>query len=61
MRLIDSVLAGIDGIFTYLDDILVHAPNEKRHFEILTEVFTRLKENGLAIKLSKCEFGKKEC
>ena len=60
MKLIDSVLSGIDGIYTYLDDILVHASNEKRHYEILDEVFQRLTENGLAIKLSKCEFGKKE-
>ena len=59
MKLIDSVLAGIDGIFAYLDDFLIHAPDEKTHYDILKQVFTRLKENGLAIRLDKCEFGKK--
>ena len=37
---------------------MVHAPTKERHEEILREVFARLQESGLAIKLSKCEFGK---
>ena len=59
MKLIDSVLAGIDGLFCYLDDLLVHAKNEEEHYAILEQVFSRLQEAGLAIKLDKCEFGVK--
>ena len=59
VKLLDTVLAGLDGVYTYVDDILVHAPTEEEHYQILKEVFNRLSENGLSIKLSKCQFGKK--
>ena len=39
MKLVDSVLAGIEDVYCYLDDFLIYAPDEKRHFEILEEVF----------------------
>ena len=38
---------------------MVYNKDEKSHFETLERIFERLQENGLAIKLSKCEFGKK--
>ena len=60
MKLIESVLAGLEGVFCYLDDLLIYAQDEETHFERLKAVFERLKESGLSIKLSKCEFGKKE-
>lgn len=59
-RLVDSVLSGIDGIYCYLDDCLVYAPDESSHFKILEKVFQRLQDSGLAIKLSKCSFGQKK-
>ena len=59
-ELVDSVLAGIEDVYCYLDDFLVFSKDEKSHFETLEKIFQRLKENGLAIKLEKCEFGKKE-
>jgi transposase InsO family protein len=57
-RLMDSVLAGIENIFCYMDDILVFSKNEKEHFKTLETLFKRLEENGMAISLKKCEFGK---
>ena len=39
---------------------MVHAPDEETHFNTLREVFTRLRDAGLSIKLSKCKFGLKE-
>ena len=59
MKLLDTVLAGLDGVYAYVDDILVHAPNEEEHYKIVKEVLRRLHENGLSIKLSKCQFSKK--
>ena len=59
-KLIDSVLAGVEGIYTYLDDILVHSPDMDSHLKILNEVFRRLQESGLAIKIEKCKFLKSE-
>ena len=58
-KLIDTILAGVEGIFTYLDDLLIHAPTEEEHFKILEEVLSRLQENGLSINLPKCKFGQK--
>ena len=58
-RLIDTVLAGIEGLYCYMDDLLIYAQDEASHYKILQEVFQRLSDNGLAINLPKCEFGKK--
>ena len=58
-RLIETVLAGIDGLFTYLDDLLVYAPDEETHYNILKQIFQRLKENGLSLNVPKCQFGQK--
>ena len=57
-RLVSHVLKDIDGCFAYLDDLLIYSKNERDHLKILEQVFTRLKEAGLAISLDKCEFGK---
>ena len=59
MKLVDSVLDGIEDVYAYLDDFLVYSKDEESHFRTLKTIFQRLKDNGLAIKLSKCEFGKK--
>ena len=57
-KLMDSVLSGVSGTFCYLDDILVFSENEKDHLQTIEEIFKRLASNGLAVHLSKCEFGK---
>ena len=42
----------------FLDDILVFSQNFEEHLERLEAVFSRLKEHGLKLKPSKCEFFK---
>ena len=42
----------------FLDDILVFSQNFEEHLEWLEAVFSRLKEHGLKLKPSKCEFFK---
>ena len=56
-RLMHSVLRNIDGIFVYIDDILVASKDEESHRKKLREVFTCLRENGLAVNADKCLFG----
>ena len=59
--LINEVFRGLlgDGVFAYLDDIVVVSRDMDTHFHKLTEVLTRLCHAGLKVKLSKCHFLKK--
>ena len=42
----------------FLDDILVFSQSFEEHLERLEVVFSRLKQHGLKLKPSKCEFFK---
>ena len=56
-KYIDSILTGIDGLFCYLDDILLCSEDVERHISLLSEVFKRLQKHGLTLALDKCIFG----
>ena len=56
-RLMDSVCAGLDFVFVYLDDILIASESPEQHKEHLRGLFDRLQEHGLVVKLEKCLFG----
>ena len=49
-------MQGIDGVVTYLDDILIAGCSEEEHLKALDEVLTRLEKAGLRVKPKKCEF-----
>lgn len=51
-----SILQGIPQVSVYLDDILITGWMESEHLRQLEEVLTRLKEAGLCLNRSKCEF-----
>lgn len=55
-KTIEAVLAGIEGVVCFVDDILVTGKNREQHFKNLEEVFKRLYECGLTIKRDKCKF-----
>ena len=57
--LINKVLKGLHKFaVTYLDDIIIFSTNEEEHLEHLRIIFQRLKEAGLKLKRSKCDFMK---
>ena len=58
--LMNKVLHGLDFAMTYLDDIIIISKNELQLLEHLETVFSCLREAGLEMKLSKCDFFKKE-
>ena len=55
--LMNKVLVGLSFTMTYLDDIIIFS-DELDHLEHLEIVFNRLKEAGLKMKCSKCDFFK---
>ena len=55
-RLMYETLKGLDGIFVYLDDILVASHSKQELLTLLRLIFERLQHSGLAISLAKCEF-----
>lgn len=57
-RLMTTVLADLSFIFVYLDDICVASTNVDEHKQHLRTVFERLRQYGLSINVSKCQFGK---
>lgn len=51
------VLEGLEHFsMAYLDDVLIHSETLESHYEHIQNVFDRLKEHGLKLKLKKCSF-----
>lgn len=59
-RFMDNLLAGLDGVCVYLDDILITAATEEQHNERLRSVLQRLRGAGLRAKREKCFFHRQE-
>ena len=57
-RTMNCLLAGINGIscLVYLDDIIIFSRSFEEHLKSLEEVFRRLVEGGLVLKVTKCQF-----
>lgn len=58
--IIMQILAGLEGVISVMDDILVYGPNEKIHDERLELVLERLKSFDFVLNEKKCVFGAKE-
>ncbi|KFD58262.1 hypothetical protein M513_01025 [Trichuris suis] len=59
-RFIDSLLAGLDGVKAYLDDVLITGRTEEEHWKRVEAVLARLDEIGLRLRRDKCVFGVEE-
>jgi hypothetical protein len=58
-RLMDQVLAGLDYVFIYLDNILIASLDELTHQQHLQVVLERLQEEGQVLNAEKCLFGRR--
>ena len=58
--LMNKVLEGLTYAMTYLNCIIIFSKNEVEHSEHLEEVFRQLRQAGLKMKRSKCDFFKSE-
>jgi cell fate regulator YaaT (PSP1 superfamily) len=59
---INEALEGLLNVIcvAYLDDICIYSESEEEHEERVRLVLDRLRQYGLYVKLSKCEFSEKE-
>ncbi len=57
-RMVNILFAGVigNGLFVYLDDLIVVSKDVDSHLEKLSLVFQKLTQAGLKAKLTKCEF-----
>ena len=51
------LLEGMDNVVAYIDDLLVHTKTWEEHFQVLEELFKRLKAANLVARPTKCELG----
>lgn len=58
-RIMEKILQGLDGVVSFLDDILITGENREIHLQRVHNVLLRLKDCGLTVRLDKCEFFKK--
>ena len=56
-RVMRGILNGIQGVEVFVDDILIHSSTWQTHLETISLVLGKLRERGLTVKPSKCEFG----
>ena len=57
-RLVNFIIQDLDGVYCYLDDILVTGQTLEEHLSRLKSLFLRLEEAGLTINLKKSVFCK---
>ena len=55
-QVIDTMLSGLHGVVSYLDDIIIVGKTEATHRENVINVIQRIQEWGFHIKTEKCRF-----
>ena len=56
-RLINRLIADIDGCEAYLDDVIIYNDTWENHLGTMQKLFDCLREASLTINLGKSEFG----
>jgi hypothetical protein len=56
-RRMDRILAGLDFVFYYLEDVIIGSRSMAEHLQHLRMLFQRLQAAGLVINREKCVFG----
>ena len=55
-RMMDKILANVDNVRCYIDDVVIHSKTKEEHVTHLKTVFDLLRKNGLRLRLKKCFF-----
>ncbi|CAH8648271.1 unnamed protein product [Dicrocoelium dendriticum] len=56
-RFIHEVTRGLEGVYPYLDDILIASSSDEEHLHQLDALFQRLTQHGVTVNPDKCELG----
>ncbi len=59
-RLMEMVTKDLPNVIVYVDDILGHSKTHRQHQQILSQLFQRLSQHNLKIRLEKCYFATTE-
>ena len=59
-REMTSIVGGLEGVITLLDDSLVFGTTKEEHDHRLSKVLERMQENKVTLNKEKCEFGVQE-
>lgn len=59
-KTMESILAGLEGVIIYLDDIVIYGSSKAEHDRRLQAVLKRLDEYGVLLNHQKCIYGVKE-
>ncbi len=56
-KMMRIMIAGLDGVDSYIDDIIVYSETWEDHLQILDKLFGRINEVNLHVRPSKCVLG----
>ena len=56
-RLMDHIMRGIDGVLTYIDDVLIHSKGPEEHERVLEQALLRMRKFGLKLNVDKTIIG----
>ena len=59
-RIVSNTMEGLEGVYVFLDDILLATKTKESHFDLLEKVFSKLKENNIILNSKKWCFLKTE-
>ena len=57
-RLMNHVVAHLEGCAVYLDDVVLHSDTWAVHLDCNRQLFIRLTQANLTVNLAKCEFAR---
>ncbi|XP_018396948.1 PREDICTED: uncharacterized protein K02A2.6-like [Cyphomyrmex costatus] len=57
-ELMTTMLAGLNGAFAFIDDIIIGGINKSEHDKLLFDVLERIQDYGFKLRIEKCEFAR---
>ena len=58
--LMNIITRGLEGCVVYIDDVVVFSDDWETHVQLIRVLFCTLRDAGLVINLTKCDFGRAE-